>query len=164
MAYIGGSLTVHTTIYKALVGTALLFAAAHLVLRSRTAPDGREGAVSPGLLSSMTVGALIGFVSGITGVGGGIFLSPVLILLRWAGLRQAAALSAVFILVNSLSGLAGFLQNGGSLPASMWLWTVAVFSGGIIGSSLGATKLNSPALKFTLGAVLAMAGMKLVMI
>jgi uncharacterized membrane protein YfcA len=164
MAYLGGGLAVHATIYKVLVGIALIFAAAHVVLRSKTAPDGPESIDSPGVPAALAVGGIIGFISGLTGVGGGIFLSPVLIMLGWAGLRRTAALSAVFILVNSVSGLAGYLQKGGSIPDPMGIWTIAVFSGGIIGSSLGATKLNSPALRFMLGAVLAMAGMKLVII
>jgi uncharacterized membrane protein YfcA len=164
MAFIGGGLTVHTTLYKVLVGMALLFAAVHIVVRYRATRDEGPGESRPGLPASLAVGAVIGFASGLTGVGGGIFLSPVLIMLRWAGLRQAAALSAMFILVNSLSGLAGHLQKGGSVPDHMGIWTLAVISGGLIGSTLGATRLNSPVLRYTLGAILLMAGMKMVVI
>ncbi len=164
MAYLGGGLAVHATIYKVLVGLALIFAAAHVVLRNKAVPDGVASVDGPSVPAALTAGGVIGFISGLTGVGGGIFLSPVLIMLGWAGLRRTAALSAVFILVNSLAGLAGYLQKGGSLPEHMGIWTVAVLSGGLIGSSLGATKLNSPVLRYTLGAVLAMAGMKLVII
>ncbi len=164
MAYIGGSLAIHALIYKMLVGLALLFAAAHLIIRSRASDDREERVEYPGLIASVVVGGVIGFISGLTGVGGGIFLSPVIILLNWAGLRRTSAIAAVFILVNSISGLAGFIQKGGLLPDHLAWWSVAVILGGFIGSSLGATRLNSPVLRLLLGAVLLMSGLKLVMI
>jgi uncharacterized membrane protein YfcA len=164
LAYIGGGLTVHATIYKMLVGIALLFSAAYLILRNRAVPE--EGVIAdpPGIAVSLTTGAVIGFISGLTGVGGGIFLSPVLIMLNWAGLRKTSAVAAVFILVNSLSGLAGYFHQGGALPDHLALWSVAVVSGGLIGSTLGATRLNSPVLRMLLGGVLLMSGLKLVVI
>jgi uncharacterized protein len=164
LAYIGGGLDVHVTVYKALVGAALLFAAGHIILRSKDAGDDGDQVKDPGLPVSLATGGIIGFVSGLTGVGGGIFLSPVLIVLRWAGLRRAAALSAVFILVNSVAGLAGHLQKGGTFPGHMGIWTAAVLGGGLIGATLGATKLNNPALRYALGGILAMAGMKMAVI
>jgi uncharacterized membrane protein YfcA len=164
MAYIGGGLAIHTTIYKILVGIALLFAAGHIILRSRVAPDDAERARYPGLGASLAVGGGIGFLSGLTGVGGGIFLSPVLIILHWAGLRRTAAVAAAFILLNSISGLAGYLQKGGAFPDHIAFWSAAVVSGGLIGSSLGATKFNSPVLRVLLGVMLVMAGVKLAVI
>jgi uncharacterized membrane protein YfcA len=110
------------------------------------------------------VGGGLGFLSGLTGVGGGIFLSPVLIILHWAGLRRTAAVAAAFILLNSISGLAGYLQKGGSYPEHIAFWSVAVISGGYIGSTLGATKFNSPVLRLLLGVMLVMAGFKLAFI
>lgn len=164
MAYLGGSLGIHATVYKILVGLALLFAAAHLIIRSRASFNQEEGVKRPGMIASLGVGGVIGFISGLTGVGGGIFLSPVLIIMNWAGLRKTSAIAAVFILVNSISGLAGFIRQGGALPDHFAWWSVAVVTGGFIGSTLGATKFNSPALRALLGVVLFMAGMKLVMI
>ncbi len=164
MAYIGGGLAMHTTVYKILVGIALLFAAGHIILRSRVAPDNVERAGYPGLGASLAVGGGIGLLSGLTGVGGGIFLSPVLIILHWAGLRRTAAVAAAFILLNSISGLAGYLQKGGAFPDHIAFWSAAVVSGGLIGSSLGATKFNSPVLRVLLGVMLAMAGVKLAVI
>ena len=146
------------------MGIALVFAAGHLLIRSKVATDDPERAGYPGIGASLAVGGGIGFLSGLTGVGGGIFLSPVLIILHWAGLRRTAAVSAAFILLNSISGLTGYLQKGGVFPDHIAFWSVAVVSGGFIGSTLGATKFNSPVLRILLGVMLAMAGMKLALI
>ena len=110
MAYLGGGLAMHTTVYKILVGIALVFAALHLIIRSSVAPDDPHQATHPGFGASLATGGGIGLLSGLTGVGGGIFLSPVLIVFRWAGLRRTAAVSAAFILLNSISGLTGYIQ------------------------------------------------------
>ena len=147
-----------------LVGLALLFAAIHLLVRSKPLRIRTGGVSTAGHGRLARIGGVIGFLSGLTGVGGGIFLSPVLLIMNWAGLRRAAAVSAGFILLNSLSGLAGYLQKGGSLPEHLGLWSVAVISGGFIGSTLGATRMNSPVLKVLLGMILFVAGVKLVMI
>ena len=164
MAYMGGGLAMHATAYKILVGVALVFAALPLIIRSSIAPDDREHAGYPGMVPSLATGGGIGFLSGLTGVGGGIFLSPVLIFFRWAGLRRTAAVAAAFILLNSISGLAGHLQKGGAFPDHIAFWSVAVLSGGFIGSSLGATKLNSPVLRVLLGVMLFFAGLKMAVI
>jgi uncharacterized protein len=164
MAYIGGGLALHTTLYKILVGIALVFAAIHLILRSSVASDDAGQTGYPGIGASLAVGGGIGFLSGLTGVGGGIFLSPVLIILHWAGLRRTAAVAAAFILLNSISGLTGYLHQGGAFPDHIAFWSVAVVSGGFIGSTLGATKFNSSVLRVLLGVMLVMAGMKLVII
>jgi uncharacterized membrane protein YfcA len=164
MAYLGGGMHVETTIYKILVGIALVFAALHLILRSKVAPDDPGQAASPGIGASLAVGGGLGFLSGLTGVGGGIFLSPVLIVFHWAGLRRTAAVAAAFILLNSISGLAGYVQKGGAIPDHMALWSVAVVSGGFIGSTLGSTRFNSPVLRVLLSVMLVFAGLKLAVI
>jgi uncharacterized membrane protein YfcA len=164
MAYLGGGMTLDATAYKILVGIALVFAAMHLVLRSSAALDDAECAGHPGMSVSLTTGGGIGILSGLTGVGGGIFLSPVLIIQRWAGLRKTAAVAAAFILLNSISGLAGYIQKGGTFPDHFVFWSVAVLSGGFIGSTLGSTKFNSPVLRVLLGIMLVMAGLKMVVI
>ncbi len=164
MAYLGGGMHVDTTIYKMLVGIALVFAAAHLILRSSVASDDAELAAYPGIGASLAVGGGLGFLSGLTGVGGGIFLSPVLIILHWAGLRRTAAVAAAFILLNSISGLTGYLHKGGAFPDHIAFWSMAVVSGGFIGSTLGATKFNGPVLRALLGVMLVMAGVKIIVL
>lgn len=161
LAYLGGGLTLAAGIYKSLIDIALLFAAAHLLMRYRSAENDDNDIRLPGIPISMLVGGLIGFVSGLTGVGGGIFLSPVLVIAGWAGLRQTSAIAAFFILVNSISGLVGHLQKGGTLPDNFPVWAVVVFAGGFIGSSLGATKINNPVLRVLLSIVLLLAGIKI---
>ncbi len=164
MAYLGGGMSMDATFYKILVGIALVFAAFHLILRSKFGPDDPGRTTYPGIGASLAVGGGLGLLSGLTGVGGGIFLSPVLIILHWAGLRRTAAVAAAFILLNSISGLAGYLQKGGAFPDHLSFWSVAVLSGGFIGSSLGATKFNSPVLRVLLGIMLVMAGLKMAVI
>lgn len=164
MAYLGGGMHVDATIYKMLVGIALVFGALHLILRSKIALDDPEKAACPAIGASLAVGGGLGFLSGLTGVGGGIFLSPVLIILHWAGLRRTAAVAAAFILLNSISSLTGYLQKGGAFPDHIAFWSVAVVAGGYIGSTLGATKFNSPVLRVLLGIMLVMAGLKMVVV
>jgi uncharacterized membrane protein YfcA len=96
--------------------------------------------------------------------GAAFFSVRVLIMLQCAGLRRTAAVAAAFILLNSIAGLAGYLQKGGAFPEHIALWSVAVVFGGFIGSTLGATKFNSPVLRVLLSVMLVMAGMKLVLV
>ena len=109
----------------------------------------------------MLIGAIIGFISGLIGIGGGIILSPVLLLLGWATMKQTAAVSALFIFVNSIAGLFGFVSNGGTLPiASTPLIAVVVF-GGILGGYYGSKKMNTITLRNVLAVVLLIAVFKL---
>jgi len=164
LAFLGGGLTVNHDVYRLLVGGALWFSAGYLILRYRAMGSDDAEIRRPGIPISLMVGGLIGFVSGLTGVGGGIFLSPVLVIMRWAGLRQTSALAAFFILMNSVSGLIGHLQKGGTVPENLFVWGSMVLAGGFIGASLGATKINNPALRMLLGIMLAFAGIKMAVI
>lgn len=164
LAYLGGGLTVNSDIYRSLVGGALLFSAVYLIIRYRALRSDDAEIRLPGIPISLIVGGVIGFVSGLTGVGGGIFLSPVLVITRWAGLRQTSALAAFFILVNSISGLVGHLQKGGTVPENLPLWGIMVLTGGFIGASLGATKINNPMLRVLLSIMLVFAGIKMLAI
>jgi uncharacterized membrane protein YfcA len=116
---------------------------------------------------ALAAGAILGFVSGLVGVGGGIFLTPILLLMNWTETKKAAGVSALFILVNSFSGLLGNWLLGkdsqiSALPAAVWFWIAAAIVGGIIGSTLGSFRFDSRTLRRVLAAGLLIAGLKLI--
>ena len=159
MAFVGGALHASDPVYRRMLGAALAVAVLRLALplRERPAP------VPPPLGPALAAGAGIGLASGLIGIGGGIFLSPLLLLAGWAGLKEAAAASAVFIFVNSAAGLAGHLSSLGSVPAAAWGWAGAAFLGGLAGAELGSRRLPPEWLKRVLAAVLAVAAAKLLL-
>jgi uncharacterized protein len=147
-------------IYNAVTGIVLIFAALVLVLR-RT-QDGDPDRTTP-LLGALAVGAGVGFVSGLTGVGGGVFLAPILITMHWASPKQTAALSAPFILANSIVGLAGAMYVG-QLPAhETWLYAVAALLGAMIGTVVGMRLLSQTVTRYGLALILATAGIQLLL-
>lgn len=159
-AFVGGGLTLPTTIYRPLVGAVLLVAAARF---GWTASD--AGADFPPRApwpAALAAGAGIGLLAGLTGTGGGIFLTPLLLAAGWAGTRFAAGTSAAFILANSISGLAGNLASVGSLPSAIPLWLGVVAVGGAVGSQLGSRRMPAPWIRRALAAVLLVAGLKLI--
>lgn len=161
-AFVGGALTLPTTLYKPLVGAVLLVAAARFGWTSaRAGADFPPKAPIPAAVGS---GAGIGLLAGLTGTGGGIFLTPLLLAAGWAGTRFAAGTSAAFILANSISGLAGNLGSIGTLPSALPLWLGAVAVGGVIGSELGSRRMPAPWVRRALAAVLLVAGLKLILL
>jgi uncharacterized protein len=158
-AYLGGLITLPTTSHRLLLGAVLLFAAVRLALR-QSPHDLRP---RPSTLPLVAIGVFFGFLAGVTGVGGGIFLSPLLILARWEEPRRTAGASAVFILVNSAAGLAGHLAGGGNVPPSALPLTAVALAGGLVGSWLGARRLVPIAIRRVLAAVLVVAGAKLLL-
>ena len=158
MALIGGRLTLPESVYGLIVGGVLLLSALRLVV-TRAAPDQVTSPPRPWI--AMLAGAVLGLLSGLTGVGGGIFLSPLLLFCGWADMRTTAATSVAFILVNSAAGLLGQLPLGDVLPAALPLWIVAVVVGGGIGATLGSRKLPMPVLRVVLALVLVVAGGKM---
>ena len=161
MAFVGGSIDLPGEVYRPLVAAVLLAGA--LRLATAAAPTADEGE-RPGVpwLPGIAAGAVIGLVAGLTGTGGGVFLTPLLVLAAWTATRDAAGLSGAFILVNSVSGLAGLLVGGFSLPPAMPLWVAAVVAGGLIGSWVGATRFSILNLRRALAVVLVVAAAKLV--
>jgi len=158
-AFAGGLITMEASIYKKVLG-ALLFIPVLRFLFFANIPD--EELKKSNLILSILIGSLIGFLSGLIGIGGGIILSPILLLLAWTNQKQTAAISALFIFVNSLSGLAGQLTKGISVSPDMLTYVAIAFTGGLCGAYLGALKFNHNILKNTLAVVLMMAGWKLI--
>ena len=160
LALLGGTITLPVSWYKPLVGVVLLYSAFRLFTRSAAPEEDEVREVPP--VAGVIGGAIIGLLSGLTGTGGGIFLSPLLLSQKWATLRQAAGVACVFILVNSSAGLAGHFSKIRGLPSALPLWVVAVLVGGTIGSYFGSSRLPIEHLKKLLAAVLILAGTKLI--
>lgn len=160
-AFIGGYVTLPGHWYKTVVGVILLFAAYRLFRAARKAMTQAEVKVIP-LWAALLSGAVIGLLSGLTGTGGGIFLSPLVLLMGWAETRQAAGLSAAFILVNSIAGLLGNISSVGMLPGSILVFAPAAIIGGYIGAEYGSKRIAGANLRRLLAVVLIIAGLKLI--
>jgi len=159
-AFLGGSITLPDVVYRRVLGLVLLFAAYRLW---RVFRGGEEKLHTPPLAAALFWGAAIGMLSGLTGVGGGIFLSPLLLLAHWAEPKPTAAVSAAFIWVNSFAGLLGKPASLAALPAGIALWAAAAAAGGIVGAGLGSRRLPSLVLRRLLALVLVVAGGKLLL-
>ena len=160
MAFIGGGIQLPGNFYKPLVGVVLLIAAVRLLmpqeLKSTLTP--RDIPVGWGIVC----GVVIGFLAGLTGTGGGIFLSPILLFMGWSETRTASGVTSVFILCNSLAGLAGNYASLGALPSQLWLFVPAVLIGAAFGTRLGISTLAKRGILRALGVVLVIAGFKLI--
>lgn len=162
-SFIGGSLSLPSSAYKVIVGLVLLYAAARLFWTKKD--DLNPLTIKKGSLPvALVFGAGIGLLSGLVGVGGGIFLSPLLILMRWADVKQTSAVSAAFILVNSIAGLSGQIASLAYLPGSIPYWAAAAGLGGWIGAEYGSRRLGSLSLRRVLALVLVVAGVKMILI
>jgi len=157
LAYIGGAQKVGEPIYQIVVGVALLIAALRLFAEPGDRPA--TGTPQPGI--ALPVGAATGYLSGLTGVGGGIFLSPILLLLRWTDMRTNAAIAAAFIFVNSIAGLLGFATQSSPWPPGLPVFALVALVGGIVGSELAVRRLAPARLRKLLGVVLVIAGTKM---
>jgi uncharacterized membrane protein YfcA len=158
-AFLGGYINLPTQLFKILVGLVLLYSAARFVFEQKS--DSKE-ITHPSKSIAITTGAAVGLLSGLTGTGGGIFLSPLMIFLRWAQTKTAAAVSALFILVNSISGLLGNISSTKQLPLFALPLVAAAVSGGTLGSYLGSRHFSVGFIKRLLAIVLFVAGCKLV--
>ena len=157
-AFLGGLVEVEEDVYKKVLGVLLILSVIRL-LDFRIRPQ--KDIVYPQLLIALSIGASIGFLSGLIGIGGGIILSPIILLLHWADMKKTAAVSALFIFVNSLAGLAGLWTKGFALEMQMvWMLLIA-FAGGALGAYLGAESFESKSLKWILAVVLMIASVKL---
>lgn len=175
-AFAGGAMTLPVRGYRILVGVVLLYAAAWMFrstwklqplshndseTRSRSLEDSARSR-APKLWAALPVGLTIGLLSGLTGVGGGIFLSPIILYMGWAGTRETSAVAAAFILVNSIAGFLGNLSGVRQLPAGIAFLAAAVLAGGWLGASYGSSHAPTPVLRRILSLVLVIAGVKLI--
>src|SRR5713226_4255723 len=149
-AYLGGYLQPSASILRILIGFVLLFSAARLIFRRSDPPE----VFIPSKQTAIGLGAGIGFLSGLTGTGGGIFLTPLLLFCRWAHIRQAAAVSALFILVNSVGGLIGYFTAVHSVPKLGIMLAIPAIIGGATGSHLGSRRLAVRVISVFLATVL----------
>lgn len=158
-AFIGGMISLPLEVYRIVLGIVLLLAAARLAWNFSSEKE----TIAPKIWLALIIGAVIGLLSGLIGVGGGIFLTPILLLMNWTETRTAAGISAAFILINSISGLAGNYAQVALLPSNVVFWIVAAVGGGIVGSTLGSRRFNSLTMRRSLALVLIIAGIKLIL-
>lgn len=158
MSFIGGLLLIDGDIYKRILGVLLFFPIARFFFFRSPADDEMKASNIP---LSLLIGSAIGLLSGMIGMGGGIILSPILLLLKWTNQKQTAAISALFIFVNSLSGLGGQLVKGVHFTADMYLYVIVAFAGGLFGAYFGSRKFQHHILKRVLASVLLLAAFKL---
>lgn len=158
MAFIGGMIAIEENIYKRILGVLLLFT----VIRFFFFKNVEDKDLKPSNLTiSIATGAVVGLLSGMIGIGGGIILSPILLLLQWTNQKQTAAISAAFIFVNSVAGLGGMLTQGISFTGNMVMYIIVAFTGGLLGAYFGSKKFNQNVLKYVLATVLLLASYKL---
>jgi uncharacterized membrane protein YfcA len=160
-AFVGGWLSSSEAILKIILALALLFGAWRLLFRTQ---ENSSPSSQPKTPICVGLGLGIGFLSGWIGIGGGIFLTPLLIFFGWASAKHAAAISAAFICVNSIAGLAGFASKGGSLPNIAWFLLPAVLAGAWLGSRWGSRQASFPNLQRALALVLIIAAAKFAII
>jgi len=157
-AYLGALIIINPSAYKIILGIFLLIAVARMLFVPKAIT---ENSRQMPLIIALVIGAVLGFFSGMIGIGGGIILSPILILMHWANVKESAAASALFILLNSISGLSALLQGGFTFNPNIDAWIAVGVIGGISGSYMGSYKLKPEKLKYVLASVLLMASIKL---
>ena len=158
-AYVGGGVHLAPVYYRVLVGVLLWAAAARLFWQPASLAQRRVH--EPSLLVTLPTGAVLGFLAGLTGTGGGIFLSPLIILNGWEEPRRTSGIVAAFIVLNSAAGLAGNAAAVGHLTPQLPIFLASVMAGALLGTWLGVERLPRPWLLRTLGLVLLVAGSKL---
>ncbi|MDN3205248.1 sulfite exporter TauE/SafE family protein [Algoriphagus sediminis] len=159
-AFLGGMTQLDPNLYKKVLGVLLIFAVARMLWQKTEKQDPTK---SIKFIQAFVLGALVGFFSGLIGIGGGIILTPIILLLHWGNMKEAAAVSALFIWVNSAAGIIGQFTSGVELyPISALMVVIAVL-GGLAGSYLGSQRWNNRVLEYALATVLITASVKLLL-
>ena len=158
LAFVGGLIKIDAEAYRLLVGVMLLLAAVRMLMINKAA----ESIQQPTMIAVLLVGAILGFSAGLTGIGGGVFLSPILLIFGWCTIRQSTAVAAGFILLNSIGGLAGYIVSDQSWPMGAGWLVIAALAGCLFGGELAAHRASSLTLQKLLAAVLAIAAVKMV--
>jgi len=161
-AFIGGAITLDTHWFKAFAGLFLLLSAVGLIIKNKRIDQDKTSELN--IYTALIVGAVIGLFSGLIGVGGGIFLSPLIIVMGWTSLKKTSGVSALFILCNSIIGLAGHIYSNSFQVHNVFYWILAVIIGGFAGSHLGSTLYNNKILMGILFVVLCSAGLKFLLV
>jgi uncharacterized membrane protein YfcA len=158
-AFLGGIFTINNPlIFQKLLAFCLIFPILRLIGLGKNNFGPNKSIQIP---LALIIGSIIGFLSGMMGIGGGILLTPVLILLNWANLKEAAAVSSLFILLNSIAGILALLMKGIIVTPQIWFWILGAFAGGFLGSYYGSRKFNTVTLRYFLAIVLSIATFKL---
>ena len=159
MAFLGGYINAPSHVYKIVVGLILIASAISLLTKK-----GRQIGVQveqPNFLLALAAGALIGFLAGLTGTGGGIFLSPLILFLGWSDTKKTSGIAAAFILLNSIFGLAGNYASIQNIPPQLPIYVIATMLGAAVGTTLGIRFYSVSGIKRALALVLLIAGLKL---
>lgn len=158
MAFLGARLTIDPQLFKIILGIFLLIAVARMLYT----PKGEQKEIFPfNLFYAFLIGAFLGFFSGLIGIGGGVILSPVLLLLGWTNVKETAAISSIFIFLNSAAGITGLISAGIHISPNIIYWVVVAFTGGLLGAYVGSSKLSLLKLRYLLAFVLLLASIKL---
>lgn len=161
LAFIGGAIEVDASIYKKILGVLLIFAILKMLnVFGKESDSVKKIKIWQGLV----VGGIIGFFSGLIGIGGGIILTPIILLLHWGNMKEAAAVSALFILVNSASALVGQVSSGVQIASGSFILAGIALIGGFLGSYHGSRKFNNGLLRYLLAFVLIIASIKLIFV
>jgi len=160
LSFIGAGIHINAHLYKMILAVCLFIA----ILRLLGAFGKNNNPINSTIrfIPALFIGGVIGLISGMIGIGGGILLSPVLLLFHWANMKETAAVSALFIFLNSVAGLAGTYSSGAALSPAIYTWLFAAIAGGIAGSFYGSSRFNNVVLKYILSSVLLFACFKLI--
>lgn len=159
LAFLGGYLSIPDVLLRILIGSVLIYSSVYFFVFPKEPTHTRP----PSPPIALGAGGFLGFLSGMTGTGGGIFLTPLLLVMKWTGTKTAAGVSALFILVNSSAGLTGHMLKSPGIPGLVWPMLVCVLIGGWSGSYLGSHRYSPSTIKRLLSVVLLVAGLKLLL-